>query len=368
MQQPKFAAVLYRGSYYARWMANGEIQRRSLRTKNHREAEAALIEFAAAYEIASRPDKITIEFVWNGYRESLGTKPSATTMGFEWKAVGAYFGEMGAESITEANCLIYQKRRADAGRSDGTARTELMHLRCALLWAEKKGIIGKAPAIFFPASPEPRDLRLTKTQSVKFIRACEMPHVRLFAILALTTGARMGAILDLTWDRVDFEHSQIHFENPDRARTSKRRALVPMNKTARAALIEAREGATIGRVIEWAGQPVASVKKGIAAAGRRCGMPWVTPHVFRHSAASIMAADGVSMERIAQVLAHADSRLTERVYARFSPEHLRDAAAALEIDLGAGIDKDGVLPSSVTLLDKTNVARKGNKGRIDTDA
>ncbi|MEJ0092030.1 MAG: site-specific integrase [Methylocella sp.] len=254
-------------------------------------------------------------------------------MGFEWKAVGPFFGTKAAEILTEQDSLDYAAQRAKAGRRPSTIRTELAHLRSALLWAQKKKIIGVAPAIILPEASAPRDSRLTKSQAVKFIGACEMPHVRLFVILALTTGARMGAILGLKWDRVDFDQSLIYFEDPDRPKTNKRRGNPPMNKTARAALSAARAGATSPYVIEWAGQPVASVKKGLASAGERCGLPWVTAHVFRHSAATFMAEDRVSMAEIAQFLAHADSRLTERVYARFSPDHLREAADALEIDL-----------------------------------
>ncbi len=36
------------------------------------------------------------------------------------------------------------------------------------------------------------------------------------------------------------------------------------------------------------------------------------------------------MSEIAQMLGHSDSRVTEKVYARFSPTYLRGAAAALE--------------------------------------
>jgi integrase len=142
----------------------------------------------------------------------------------------------------------------------------------------------------------------------------------------------MGAILDLTWDRVNFEGGFIDLRNPTRANTKKRRAVVPMNRTARAALEMARQVATTEWVIEWSGKRVLSVKKGIQAAGRRCGLPQVTAHVFRHSAATHLAEAGRPMSEIAQFLGHSDSRTTERVYARYSPEFLRGAAEALEIE------------------------------------
>ena len=54
-----------------------------------------------------------------------------------------------------------------------------------------------------------------------------------------------------------------------------------------------------------------------------------TPHMLRHSAAVWMAEAGQPMHVIAQYLGHTDSRITQRVYARFSPTLLRGASEAL---------------------------------------
>jgi integrase len=304
-----------------------------LRTKDRDVAEQTLKSFARQYEIANRPDNITVEYFWNGYWKSLGVKPAASTMRYEGKAVLPFFGTMAADAITEDDCRAYRAARLAAGRKDGTIWTELGRLRSALKWAEKRGLIGRAPSIERPPIQPPRDLRLTREQAKAFVEACQMPHVRLFVILAMTAGARMGALLDLTWDRVDFEGGTIDLNDPTRAQTKKGRPRVPMNATARAALSDACSGALTRYVIEWAGKPVKSIKKGLEAAGRRWGLPWVTAHVFRHSAASWMAQNGVNLGKIAEMLGHADSRTTERVYKRFTPDFLRDAADALELDL-----------------------------------
>lgn len=182
-----------------------------------------------------------------------------------------------------------------------------------------------------PERPPPRDKRLTRAEARRFLDACDLPHVRLFVTLAITTAARMGAILDLTWDRIDLDRGLIHLNDPERRRTNKGRATVAMNQMARQALTEARQGSTTRHVVEWGGRKVTSVKKALRGAGARCGLPWVTAHVFRHSAATWMAEDGVPMAEIAQFLGHSDSRLTERVYARFSPSYLSKAAASLEL-------------------------------------
>lgn len=52
--------------------------------------------------------------------------------------------------------------------------------------------------------------------------------------------------------------------------------------------------------------------------------------MFRHSAAVWMAQEGIEMRKIAQFLGHSDERTTARIYALYSPDYLKDAAAALE--------------------------------------
>jgi Phage integrase family len=147
-------------------------------------------------------------------------------MGFEGRSLLPIIGQLSAGDINESECAAYIKPRTDMGRKPGTIWTELGRLRSALRWAEKKGLIDRAPAIYRPPMSPPRDLRLTREQAQTFLDACEMPHVRLFVILAMTTGARMGAILGLTWNRVDFERQTIDLNEPGRTMTNKRRAAV----------------------------------------------------------------------------------------------------------------------------------------------
>lgn len=330
MQEPEFRLVKYRGKFAVEFYDGSKRNRHSLGTADREEARARLSEYRKSWK-AQRRKVVTVETAWNGYRASLGPKPAAVTMGHEWKALGPHFGAMPADMITEDDCLSYIAKRRESGRRDGTIWTELGHLRSALRWAERKGMIDRAPAITRPQQPAPRDKRLTKDQAKAFLAACEFPHIRLFVTLAIATGARSGALLDLKWERVELDKGMLHLADPARVRTNKGRASVPLNRTARAALEEARKGALTPFVIEWGGQRVGSVKKGIKSAGQRSGLPWVTPHVFRHSAATWMAEGGIPMSEIAQFLGHSDSRITERVYSRYSPEYLRKAAFALEL-------------------------------------
>jgi len=216
---------------------------------------------------------------------------------------------------------------------DGTIATELGRLRMVLCWAEKRRVIARAPTIERPTPPKRKEHHLTRAQCRGMIEAAEMPHVRLYIILALATAGRNAALLDLTWDRCDFDRGEINLRNASITRPHKGRAIVPMNRSLRAALVEAHAGALSEHVIEWAGQRVASVKRGLKTAARAAGIKCpVSPHLFRHSAAVHMAEGGIPMEEIAQYLGHDDVGVTRQVYARFSPTHLRKAASLLEYD------------------------------------
>jgi integrase len=75
---------------------------------------------------------------------------------------------------------------------------------------------------------------------------------------------------------------------------------------------------------------VYGASKGLATASARAGLPTVTPHVFRHSAASIMVESGVPIAEVAAMLGHSNTKMVETVYGKYSPTYLRKAASALE--------------------------------------
>jgi integrase len=103
-----------------------------------------------------------------------------------------------------------------------------------------------------------------------------------------------------------------------------------MTPTLRLALERAYEARRGNFVVEWAGERVKSVKKGFAEACRRAGLAGVTPHTLRHTAATWMAEAGVPMRQISLCLGHTSTAVTERVYAKHTPDYLRDAVAALD--------------------------------------
>jgi integrase len=300
---------------------------------NARTAGEAEREAPGVVAALSRPTGKTVHEIWNAFVADREGRAIIATMVHTWKAIEPIFGGMAGDAITVANCRAHTAARRKASIKSGTIATELGHLRMVLRWAEKRGMIERAPYIERPTPPRRKEIHLTREQCRLLIDAAPMPHIRLYILLALATGGRNEALLQLTWRRCDFERAQIDLRNPEITRPHKGRAIVPMNRTIRAALAEARDSALSDHVIEWGGKPIASIKKGIKAAARAAGMEFsVSPHLLRHSAAVHMAEAGISMDEIAQYLGHEDVNVTRKKYARFSPTYLRRAAAALEFD------------------------------------
>lgn len=254
-------------------------------------------------------------------------KTIAQNMVYHWKAIGAHFGKMSAEAITVADCREYTAKRRGQGKAQSTVSTELKHLRLCLNWAAKNKHIQAAPFIEVPPESDPRERYLTKDEMRLLIEHAHAPHIRLAMELLLATAGRVGAVLELTWDRVDFEREKIRLKTSERG---KGRAIVSMSPRIRKVMEEAFLMRTSGHVIEYASGPVKSIRKGIGNAATRAGIEDVSPHVFRHTAAVWMAEADESMEEIAQFLGHRDVSVTRKVYARFSPEHLRKTAKALD--------------------------------------
>lgn len=310
--------VKYRGKWAAAYAEDGRTVRRSLGTADRLEAERRLADFRRA-----APGETAGQAVAYYLTEKHKTARSYEAMFYAWRALEPHFAHLRPDQITPAACRTYAAFRRGQGRTDGTIIKELGFLRTALAWAKKP-----AAGIVLPPAPDPRDRHLTREEFERLLAACAAPHLRLFVILALSTGGRAGALLDLTWDRIDFGRGRIALGIGGERR--KGRATVPMTERARAALKEAYEGRTSAHVIEWAGRPVGSVKRAFREAARKAGIEDATPHVLRHTCAVWQAEAGVPMSEIAQFLGHSDSRITERVYAKYSPEHLRRGAKALD--------------------------------------
>jgi integrase len=120
------------------------------------------------------------------------------TFRHNWNALRPTFGTLPPDIIDADLCRSYAEGRLASGVQVGTVWTELTRLRSALNWAVKRRMIpGPAPYVSIPSKPPARKRVLSTDEIERLLDGCVMPHVRLFVILALCTGGRSGALLQL---------------------------------------------------------------------------------------------------------------------------------------------------------------------------
>lgn len=279
---------------------------------------------------------LTVAQIFDAYardREMDGKQ--ANNIRASWKSLAPTFGALRPDAITDDLCRSYAQQRLDAGRSVGTVWTELGRLKTALHWAHKRRSIPHEIYVWTPSKPAGRTRVLTPDEAERLVESTVMPHVSLFVILAISTGARTGALLELQWDRVDLEARSIDLtrpepENPLSKQVRKGRArAVYINDWARAALQTARDGRLTDYVIEWNGRPVKSIRTGFLAACKRARITGVSPHDLRRTAGTWLANTHIDEARIARFLGHSNPSVTRSVY--MHPKADREAGEVVQL-------------------------------------
>ena len=62
---------------------------------------------------------------------------------------------------------------------------------------------------------------------------------------------------------------------------------------------------------------------------KRHGLPHINPHAFRHTAASILIAEGVDIVTVSKMLGHANTNVTTNVYSHEIEEAKRKATECI---------------------------------------
>lgn len=330
---PDFALVQIRTSpnWYVTWSEGGRSQRVSTRTGDRREAEAFLAAFrleAAEEPLADLTITQALDWYWDTHGKGL-MRPVNVSLAMRY--LKPFFGSTLASKLTLAKQEAYAGHRRDAGVGDESIRRDLSVLAAALNRAVRYHKLDHAPPFLSLSAAPPRERWLTRKEVARLLRQMRVPvrdkihrHVILFTRLALYTGARTGAILDLTWDRVDFDRGLIDFRKPGRRETKKRRTITPMTRKLRRMLLHAKKHARGGHVISWAGERIDRVAKSVNAHAVKAGIADFSPHVLRHTFASWAVQKRVPIYTVGKALGQTVASTTER-YAKLAPDDVLDA-------------------------------------------
>lgn len=143
-------------------------------------------------------------------------------------------------------------------------------------------------------------------------------------VLALCTGMRMGEIQHLTWGRIDLESGYIHL---DTSKSGEPRTIPLVGKALE--LLEQRSQDS-RYVFPDPGDPDKPwyFRDSFRRAVKRAQVPNFSFHCLRgHSCGTFIAATGSTALQIAQILGHADAKMSKRyihAVAEANREHLAE--------------------------------------------
>ncbi|WP_248845127.1 MULTISPECIES: tyrosine-type recombinase/integrase [Burkholderia] len=258
---------------------------------------------------------------------------------YSLKRLQPHFSGRDLRKLKRGDVRRYVSARLADGVCESTVKRELRLLSAAINFVRTEH---DYPELANPVQSlgldggESRVRWISRSEAVELIlaagAAARQPHLRNFVRLALSTGCRKNELLALEWHRVDFERSHFRLEC-EHTKNGKRR-LVPLNSGALSALRDQRDWvARHCAGSEWvfassSGRRVSNLQKGFVAACARAGIEDFRIHDLRHTFASWLVMEGVSLYVVKDLLGHSSITVTER-YAHLSPDHGRVAVQKL---------------------------------------
>ena len=322
-----------------------QTERRSLGTDDFQAAQIELARFVTRHgDIkGAEPSRMTVAQLLERHEARHVKAEAKADFARHARRLLEDYGDAYVAELTPARQAEFVAAMKAAGRSASYIDRINDSLRSALATAVRLGELAAAPSIAsIPRDPWERRLPAREEIAAFWDAAAEDPHLLLFFVTLLNTGARPNAILALTRFQVDLERRLLNLHPPGRRATKKRNPVVPITD----ALLPWLKAVSTDRVVSW--QPKRSAESRrkparpeprsvdrINAAWRRAreraGLPDdFTPYSVRHALATERRARGVPEWECAGWLGHSTSYATTEIYARYRPDYLSQARAAVD--------------------------------------
>ncbi|HEY4830967.1 MAG TPA: site-specific integrase [Waddliaceae bacterium] len=179
-----------------------------------------------------------------------------------------------------------------------------------------------------PKAPPGRLRYLSKNEMGALFQACQQSknkYLYLIVLIALTTGARQGEILNLQWTDVDFDNHFLHLRD---TKNGENRS-VPIAEEIFQMLQQQRKDN--GLVFPAYKNPLlpCNIRSAWETALKRANIQDFTFHDIRHTTGSYLTMDGASLREVGEILGHKTMQMTKR-YSHLSQEHKRKLVGRME--------------------------------------
>lgn len=333
------------GRHYITWTVGTRSHRRSTRETDLGKAQQVLAAFILDQggRPPAQPGEVGISTLLDSYWERHAKHlPSAERIEIAINHLKAFYGEASTDVVTARNHERYIEhcRAEERPKADGTINRHLGTLRAGLRFAVRSGDLSAAPHVPSLREPPPRAHVLDRKQVARLLRAARRlghRHVGLFIRLAVYTGARRTAILQLTWDRIDLRTGVVDFRLPGVTHSRKRRAVTAVPDRLLASLRRLHKRQPGDRVIQYhnarkdgverSRRPVKGIRRAFREVAKEAKLPHVTPHILKHTAVSW--ALRVASPWVVSGMTATSVKTLQSVYGKHMADDLKAAAEAV---------------------------------------
>jgi integrase len=250
------------------------------------------------------------------------------------KHLKPFFGKMLLSEINALHIEEFKQNKQSEGKSNKSINNYLGMLGKCLNCAEEWNIIKHVPKIKKLKVPPQRFNFLTEVEYNKVLKEAHKinPDFYNMVLFTLRTGVRVGELMGLKWKDIDFEKRIVIIQRSivngivSSPKSNKER-FIPLSDDIYEIL---KEESSAKENYIFLDKMVSrfSLNRSLKKACKRAGAHIRGWHDLRHSFASKLANNGVSLQVIQTLLGHSDLKMTQR-YAHLEPLTLSDAVNTL---------------------------------------
>ncbi len=258
-----------------------------------------------------------------------------------------FFGDKIFNKITPLEILTWQQSLDQYSYTyKSSLRTCLASIyRYADRYFDIKNIMNKVEP--FRNMEAPQEMQYwTKAEFQQFISVCDDERYRVYFYLLYVTGCRKGEMLALTWNDINFDQRTISINKNITKKTKEIGWSITTTKNAtsnRIIDISQKTISLLKKYKEWQAQnyqnttflfcgerplPMTNIGRYFENACERAEVKKIRIHDLRHSCASLLISEGVSIVAVSKRLGHKNIEQTLNTYSHMMPE---DNAKILKI-------------------------------------
>jgi len=242
-----------------------------------------------------------------------------------------HFSNIPISELSEIKLMDYYRKRSKVV-SSFVIRREQIYFQSICKWAMKRNYLKEnlLQGIKKPKLPEKQPLFFSEAEFQILLNATTDKDLKDLFIIAVNTGLREMELLTLTWNQISFKDKIILLDNQTHITKSKKASSVPLNLKCLQVLTERELNKKSEFVFAYEGEPIKQqfishkFKKIVRSARLNDSFSF---HTLRHTFASWLVQRGCEIQRVQQLLRHADLK-TSLIYA-----HLRNNDLSTSVNL-----------------------------------